>query len=161
MSKVEAKLAGLGLTLPPPLKVPPGLVLPFPWINVRGSRVFISGHGPQEPDGSFAAPFGQVGDTVSIEDAKLLARKTGLSILGSLKRELGDLDRITGWCRVFGMVNTAPGFDKQPLVINGFSELILEIFGAEIGRHARSAVGMAGLPLNIAVEIEAEVTIGP
>lgn len=161
MSKVEEKLAAMGVSLPPPLKVPAGMVLPFPWVCVRGSRVFVSGHGPQDPDGSFAGPFGQVGGAVSIDEATLLARKTGLSILGSLKRELGDLDRITGWCRVFGMVNTAPGFDKQPLVINGFSELILEAFGSEIGRHARSAVGMAGLPVNIAVEIEAEAMIGP
>lgn len=161
MSKVEDKLAAMGVSLPPPLKVPPGLVLPFPWVSVRGSRAFVSGHGPQDPDGSFAGPFGQVGGAVSIDEATLLARKTGFSILGSLKRELGDLDRITGWCRVFGMVNTAPGFDKQPLVINGFSELILEAFGPEIGRHARSAVGMAGLPVNIAVEIEAEVMITP
>ncbi|MCZ6840430.1 MAG: RidA family protein, partial [Alphaproteobacteria bacterium] len=86
-------------------------------------------------------------------------RKSAVSMLASLQRELGDLDRITAWNRVFGMVNTAPGFDQQPLVINGFSELIIEIFGPEIGRHARSAIGMAGLPFNMAVEIEAHLTI--
>ena len=87
------------------------------------------------------------------------AKLTGLSILGSLQSELGDLDRITAWLRVFGMVNSAPGFVDQPTVINGFSELILELFGPEIGRHARSAVGMAELPFGIPVEIEAEVAI--
>ena len=80
-------------------------------------------------------------------------------MLGSLKRALGDLDRVVAWLRVFGMVNTAPGFDKQPNVINGFSDLILELYGAEAGDHARSAVGMAGLPVGAPVEIEAEVEI--
>jgi len=80
-------------------------------------------------------------------------------MLGSLQRELGTLDRITGWLRVFGMVNSAPGFDQQPTVINGFSEVILDVFGADVGRHARSAVGVAALPFGIPVEVEAEVSI--
>ncbi|MGI9378245.1 MAG: RidA family protein [Methyloligellaceae bacterium] len=159
MSRIEKKLDELRLVLPPELKLPPGVVLPFPWVSVRGNRVFVSGHGPQEADGSMSAPTGQVGSEVSIEEARELARKTALSMLGSLKRELGDLDCILAWNRVFGMVNSAQGFDKQPLVINGFSELILDIFGSEIGRHARSAVGMAGLPFGIPVEIEAEIEI--
>jgi enamine deaminase RidA (YjgF/YER057c/UK114 family) len=159
MSKVEAKLKELGLTLPPPMKVPDGVVLPFPWINVRGDRVFVSGHGPQNPDGSLAGPFGKVGAEVTPEQANEIAGKVGLSILGSLQRELGDLDRIAGWARVFGMVNSAPGFDRHPAVINGFSGLILAAFGPIVGRHARSAIGVAALPFNIAVEIEAEVLL--
>ena len=79
--------------------------------------------------------------------------------LGSLQRELGDLDRIGGWVRVFGMVNSTPGFDRHPAVINGFSDLILAVFGLETGRQARSAIGVAGLPFDIAVEIEAEVVL--
>ncbi|WP_230532144.1 RidA family protein [Microvirga roseola] len=157
--KAEARLKELGLLLPKPLQTPPGIVLPFPWVHVRGDRAFVSGHGPQDADGSLAGPFGKVGDTISIEQGREIARKVGLSMLGSLKRELGSLDRITGWCRVFGMVNCAPGFDRPPTVINGFSELILDVFGPEIGRHARSAIGVAGLPFNIAVEVEAEVAI--
>ena len=159
MSRVEAKLKELGLTLPPPMKVPDGVVLPFPWINVRGDRVFVSGHGPQNPDGSLAWPCGKVGAEVTPEQANEIARKVGLSILGSLQRELGDLDRIAGWARVFGMVNSAPGFDRHPAVINGFSDLILAAFGPIVGRHARSAIGVAALPFNIAVEIEAEVLL--
>jgi len=89
----------------------------------------------------------------------LAARLTALSILGSLQRKLGDLDRITAWVRVFGMVNSAPGFNSQPSVINGCSDLIRELFGAEVGAHCRSAVGMAELPFNIPVEIEGEVEI--
>jgi enamine deaminase RidA (YjgF/YER057c/UK114 family) len=100
-----------------------------------------------------------VGRDVSLEQAYAAARLTGLAILGSLKRELGDLDRITAWSRVFGMVNSAPGFNKQPAVINGFTDLILQVFGAETGAHARSAVGMAELPFNIPVEIEGEVEL--
>ncbi|WP_284736094.1 RidA family protein [Dongia deserti] len=159
MSRIEAKLKELGLTLPPPMQVPGGMALPFPWINVRGDRVIISGHGPQNPDGSLAGPFGKVGAEVSLEQAQEVARKVGLSILGSLQRELGDLDRIAGWARVFGMVNSAPKFDRHPAVINGFSDLILAVFGPEIGRHARSAIGVAGLPFNIAVEIEGEALL--
>ena len=159
MGSIEAKLDSLGLVLPEPIKVPPGVVLPFPFVSIRGDRVLISGHGPQDTDGSLAGPFGQVGGEVSVDDAYGLARKVALSMLGSLKRELGDLDRITAWHRAFGMVNSAPGFDRHPAVINGFSELILEIFGPEVGRHTRSAVGMAGLPFNMAVEIEAEAAI--
>ena len=160
MSSVAAKLESLGLVLPQPLKVPEGVTLSFPWVSVRGERVFVSGHLPQNPDGSLAGPFGKVGAEVSVEEAKELARKTGLAILGSLARELGELDRITAWGRVFGMVNSAPGFDQHPAVINGFSELILEVFGAEVGRHTRSAVGLAALPFRMAVEVEAEVLIG-
>jgi enamine deaminase RidA (YjgF/YER057c/UK114 family) len=89
----------------------------------------------------------------------LAARLTGLAILGSLKRELGDLDRVASWVRIFGMVNSAPGFNKQPAVINGFTDLIIEVFGPDRGAHARSAVGMGELPFNIPVEIEGEVLL--
>ncbi len=157
--RVEAKLEELGLALPDPPKTPPGLVLPFSWVRVRGGRAYVSGHVPLNPDGSFAEPFGKVGAEVSEEEAYEAARLTALAILGNLKRALGDLDRVAAWLRVFGMVNSAPGFDRQPNVINGFSDLILELYGPEIGDHARSAVGMAGLPLGMPVEVEAEVEV--
>ena len=157
MARIEERLTALGIMLPPPMKLP--VTLPFAWVNVRGDRAFVSGHGPQDEDGSVPGPFGAVGNDVSLEDAKLLARKTALSMLGSLKRELGDLDRIAGWCRVHGMIQCAPGFTDMPLVMNGFSELILSVFGEGIGRHARTAVGVASLPMNLAIEIEAEVMI--
>jgi enamine deaminase RidA (YjgF/YER057c/UK114 family) len=157
--KVEAKLEELGLVLPEPIKVPPGLVLPFAWVRVRGDRAYISGHGPLNPDGSLSDPLGKLGAEVTEEQGYEAARLTALSILGDLKRALGDLDRITAWLRVFGMVNSAPGFVRQPNVINGFSDLILELYGPQAGDHARSAVGMAELPLGMPVEIEAEVEI--
>jgi enamine deaminase RidA (YjgF/YER057c/UK114 family) len=157
--KVEAKLDELGLVLPGPMQAPAGVRLPFAFARVHEQRVYISGHGPQAPDGSLALPLGKVGAEVSPEQGYEAARLTGLSILGTLKRELGDLDRVTGWLRVFGMVNSAPGFTGQPAVINGFSDLILELYGPEAGGHTRSAVGMAELPFGIPVEIEAEAAI--
>lgn len=159
MAKVEERLSALGLVLPLPLQTPPGVILPFQFVRVTGSRAFIAGHGPTNADGSLAAPLGKVGGDVTLEQAHAAARLTALAILGSLKRELGDLDRIVAWNRVFGMVNSAPGFNRQPAVINGFSDLILEVFGHTIGAHSRSAVGMAELPFDIPVEIEGEVEL--
>ena len=112
---------------------------------------------PTNAEGSLALPLGKVGREVTPEQAYASARLTALAILGSLKRGLGDLDRICAWNRVFGMVSLAPGFNRQPGVINGFSDLIIEVFGSSIGAHSRSAVGMAELPFDIPVEIEAEV----
>jgi enamine deaminase RidA (YjgF/YER057c/UK114 family) len=156
---VEERLRGLGLVLPEPIKPPPGVVLPFQFVRVLGKRAFISGHGPQNADGSIAAPLGKLGRELSVEQGYAAARLTALSILGSLKRSLGELDRVAAWGRVFGMVNSAAGFDRQPSVINGFSDLIIELYGPEAGSHARSAVGMAELPFDIPVEIEAEVEL--
>jgi enamine deaminase RidA (YjgF/YER057c/UK114 family) len=157
--QIEARLAALGLTLPAPLQPPAGLVVPFTWVRVQGDRAIVAGHGPLQPDGSLAGPFGKVGAEVSEAEAVAAARRVALAVLGSLQRALGDLDRVTAWLRVFGMVNSAPGFVRQPHVINGFSDLIVELYGPEIGTHARSAVGLAELPFNIPVEIEAEVAI--
>ncbi len=130
--------------------------LPFAPVRVSGHRAFIAGHGPTNPDGSLAGPFGKVPDEVSIEQAQASARLVALSMLGDLQRAIGDLDRVTAWVRVFGMVNARPDFTRHPEVINGCSDLLLELFG-EAGQHARSAVGLASLPFNIPVEIEAEV----
>ena len=159
MARIEEKLRALGLALPPPLKPPSGVVLPFQFVRVVGRRALIAGHGPQDPDGSVAQPRGKVGRDITVEQGYHAARLTALAILGSLQRALGDLDRIRAWTRVFGMVNSAPGFNRQPSVINGFSDLILELFGPEIGAHSRSAVGMAELPFDIPVEIEGEVEL--
>ena len=153
--QIERRLAELGLVLPPPVPVE----LPFPWVRVHGDRAYVSGHGPLLPDGALAGPFGKVGGDLTLEEGYQAARLTALAILGSLQRALGDLDRVTAWLKVLGMVNVAPGFNQTPAVINGFSDLILELWGEEAGQHARSAVGMAALPFDIPVEIEAEVEI--
>jgi enamine deaminase RidA (YjgF/YER057c/UK114 family) len=156
---VEARIAALGLTLPPPIVVSPAIRLPFAFVRVAGNRAYVAGHAPQGPDGRVARPLGKVGTDLTAEQGYEAARLTALSILGSLQRALGDLDRVTRWLRVFGMVNAAPGFNDLPTVINGFSDVILEIYGPERGLHSRSAVGMAELPFDIPVEIEAEVEI--
>ena len=156
---IEDKLEEMGLGLPDAVKVPPDVRLPFAFVRVHGNRAYISGHGPQNPDGSVAHPRGKVGEDLTLEEGYQAARLTALSILSSLQRELGSLDRVSAWLRVFGMVNAAPGFNQLPQVINGFSDLILELYGPERGAHARSAVGLAELPFGIPVEIEAEVEI--
>ncbi len=156
--RIEAKLEAMGLVLPEAFKVPAGLQLPFAWVRVRGNRAYIAGHVPQNPDGSLAEPLGQVGAEVTAEQGYQAARLVALAHLGSLKRALGDLDRVTAWLRVFAMVNAAPGFSQTPLVTNGYSDLILELYGTEVGTHARSSIGMH-LPLNAPVNCEAEVEI--
>ena len=159
MARIEDRLASLGLELPPAITPPPGVVLPFAFVRLVGTRALVSGHGPQNADGSIAAPLGKLGRDLTVEQGYLAARLTALSILGSLRRVLGDLDRVSAWVRVFGMVNSAPGFHAQPSVINGFSDLILELYGPVIGAHSRSAVGLAELPFDIPVEIECEVEV--
>ena len=157
MARIESRLARMGLVLPLPLVPPGGIELPFRPVRVVGRRAIVSGHGPLAPDGTVARPLGKVGGELSLEQGQVASRLTGLAMLASLQRELGDLDRITAWTRVFGMVNATPEFERHPAVLNGFSDLVLELFGPEIGAHARSAVGMSSLPFQIPVEIEAEI----
>lgn len=157
--EIEKRLEALGLALPDAMQGPPGLRLPFVTVRVWEGRAYIAGHVALKADGTVSDVRGKVGDAISVEQGYESARQTALAILGSLKRALGDLDRVTAWLRVFGMVNVAPGFNVPPAVINGFSDLILELYGEEAGRHARSAIGVAVLPFDMPVEIEAEVAI--
>jgi len=144
----EARIKELGLTLPQPPK-PLGNYVP----GVRvGNLLFLSGHGPLRVDGAPTAR-GKVGRDLSIEDGYKVAREVGINLLGSTRMLLGSLDKVKRVVKVLGMVNSAEGFGDQPKVINGFSDLMVEVFG-ENGRHARSAVGMAELPMGIPVEIE-------
>lgn len=148
----EQKLRELGLSLPPP---------PSPAANyvtaVRsGSMVFLAGHGPRRPDGSYIA--GKVGRDLTVEQAYEAARQVGLNLLASLKASIGDLGKVKRVVKVLGMVNADPSFTEHPRVINGCSDLFVAVFG-ERGRHARSAVGMGSLPFNIPVEIEAIVEV--
>ena len=158
--QIEAMLQALGLVLPAAPKAPPGIKISFAWTRIRGNRMYLSGHSPQAADGSFVGPFGKVPTAVSLEAAQEAARVTALSMLASIKRELGDLDRVTAWLMVYGMVNAEPGYAQTTNVINGFSELVVELYGQEVGQHARIAVGMVALPLNNAVTIAAEVEFG-
>ena len=159
MTTPEQKLIELGYELPKPITVPENLHLPFAFINTRGENVFISGHPRHSAGGVINGPYGKVGKDLTLEEANQTAKEIGLSVLSNLKKEIGELSRVKSWCRVFGMVNSTPEFDQQHLVINGFSDLIINIFGDDIGQHARSAIGVAGLPMNFAIEIEAEIKI--
>jgi enamine deaminase RidA (YjgF/YER057c/UK114 family) len=144
----ESRIKELGLTLPQPPK-PLGNYVP----GVRvGNLLFLSGHGPVRVNGVPTAR-GKVGRDLSIEDGYKVAREVGINLLGSAKTLLGSLDKVKRVVKVLGMVNSAEGFGDQPKVINGFSDLMVEVFG-DNGRHARSAVGMAELPMGIPVEIE-------
>ena len=155
----DEKIQELNLILPEPIKLPPNIEMQFSWVRISGNRVFISGHIALNADGSVSEVTGKVGGEVTVEQGYEAARQTGLAILSSLKRELGTLNKINAWLRVFVIVNVDPGFVKTPLVIYGLSDLILDVFGKEIGNHSRSAVGMAELPFGAPVEIEAEVEI--
>jgi enamine deaminase RidA (YjgF/YER057c/UK114 family) len=157
MGRVEERLAELGLELPRPFAAPAGVEFRFDLVRISGDVAYVSGHGPV--DGSETRMQGKVGSELTVEQGYDAARLTGLSILASLKAELGELDRVTGWLKALGLVNCAPGFNATPAVINGFSELILELWGDE-GRHARSAIGAAELPFDWPVEIEAVVAVG-
>ncbi len=156
---IENKLAAMGLALPPAVQAPPGVSLPFSFVRVYGGIAYISGHGPQNADGSIAGPFGKLGAEISVAQGYAAARAVALSMLGSLKRELGDLDRVRAWLHLHGMVNCTADFAQQPAVINGCSDLILALYGSERGAHSRSAVGMAALPFAMPVEIEGRVAI--
>ena len=158
---VEQSLIDAGISLPQPMRVPPGVTLSFPWVRIVGARALISGHGPLQANGSLLEPLGKVGDTVTEAQAYVAARAATLAMLSSLKSALGDLDRIQCWVRIFGMVNAAPGFNRFPPILDGCTDLLLQVFGRDRGLHARSAIGVAGLPFDIPVEIEGEVLIDP
>jgi enamine deaminase RidA (YjgF/YER057c/UK114 family) len=135
MARIEAKLMEMGLTLPQALQMPANvnMSLPFAWVRVSGTRAFVSGHVPLNLDGTIAQPVGKVGAEVSPDEGYAAARLVALAQLASLQKALGDLDRITAWVRVFAMINVAPGFDQMPRIANGFSDLILELFGPDVG----------------------------
>ena len=156
MSAIEDRLARLELELPAPLVAPPDVRLPFELVRVHGDLAYVSGHGPFDGDRQLFS--GRVGAEVSVEQAYDAARATGLSMLASLRQALGDLDRVTGWVRALGFVNCAPGFTATPAAINGFSDLILSLWG-DAGRHARSAIGASELPFGMPVEVEAVVAL--
>lgn len=145
---IESHLAKLGIHLPP--TPPPGGI--YHPVVIMGNALYVSGQPPLRQDGSLIT--GVVGKDLTVEEAKAAARQTGLTMLATIKSQIGDLDMIKRLIKTLGMVNCEPGFNSQPQVINGFSELMVELLGDKHGKGARSAVGMI-LPNNMAVEIEA------
>ena len=152
MSKIDARIDELGLTLPAPME-PPGN---FKLVNVHDGLAYVAGHAPIS--GSTVLIQGAVGSELTLEEGYEAARLVGLSIIASLKRELGDLDRVVRWMRAVGYVQSAPGFHDNAKVVNGFSDLVVEIWG-EAGRHARSAPGQGPSPLNVPVIVDAIVAV--
>lgn len=148
----ESRLAQLGIELPRAPR-PAANYLTFTRV---GDQAWTSGHGPYLPDGSLMT--GRLPDEVSLDHGVAAARLTGLNLLATLREQLGSLDRVARVLKVFGMVNSAPGFAGQPEVINGCSDLLVDVFG-DAGRHVRSAVGLASLPRHISVEIELVVEL--
>jgi enamine deaminase RidA (YjgF/YER057c/UK114 family) len=144
----DLRIIELGLELPPAPK-PAGVYKP---VLVVDKFLYVSGQGPIKSDGSLMT--GRLGAGMDREEGKLAARQVGLTMLSTIKTHFGELNKIKRIIKVFGMVNSAPGFDQQPAVINGFSELMADVFGQEDGIGVRSAVGMI-LPSNIPVEVEA------
>jgi enamine deaminase RidA (YjgF/YER057c/UK114 family) len=153
VSKVEQRLRDLGLQLPSP----PRAVANYVGAVRSGNLVFVSGHGPFR-DGQFVY-IGKLGRELDTKAGYEAARVVMLNCLASLKSEIGDLDKVTRIVKLLGMVNSAPDFGEQPYVINGASDLLTEIFGEDVGKHARSAVGLGALPFGISVEIEMIVEI--
>jgi len=145
----EARLAELNLRLPP-LPKPGGVYKP---VVVAGGMAYVSGHVSRDAGGQLIT--GKVGEDLTMEQGKAAAREVALAILASLRAELGSLDRVKRLVKSLGMVNAAADFTQHPLVINGYSELMAEVFGPDAGVGARSAIGMGSLPGNVAVEIEA------
>jgi enamine deaminase RidA (YjgF/YER057c/UK114 family) len=144
----ELRIKELGLELPPAPK-PMGVYKP---VVVTGNYLYVSGQGPLKPDGTLIK--GKVGKELTMEEGKVAARQVGLAMLSTIKANIGDLNKIKRLVKVLGMVNSTPDFDQHPAVINGFSQLMADVFGEDNGIGVRSAVGMI-LPGNIAVEIEA------
>jgi enamine deaminase RidA (YjgF/YER057c/UK114 family) len=144
----EARLAALRLTLPPP----PKPIATYATVVRHGDLLYTAGHGPLKPDGGFV--IGKLGATLDVAAGREAARLTGLALLASIRAHLGSLDRVTRMIKVLGIVNATPEFGDHPQVINGFSDLMVDIFG-DAAIAARSAIGTSSLPIGIAVEIEA------
>jgi enamine deaminase RidA (YjgF/YER057c/UK114 family) len=153
----DDRLVELGLELPPPVELPAGMRAAFIPARRSGELLFLSGSGPLR--GAEVVHRGKLGVDLDVEEGYAAARLTGLNLLATIRAELGALDAVARWVKVLGMVNSGPGFDRQPAVIDGFSHLIVDVYGEERGAHARSAVGMAELPFGIPVEIEAIVEL--
>ena len=146
----EERVRRLGIKL----RTPTQPTAPFALAVRVDNMLYLSGHGPRKPDGTSFVE-GQVGKVLTVEEAKAAARLTAIDMLSSMRAELGSLDRVVRLVKTTGMVNSGAGFKEHPQVINGFSELMINVFGPKMGKGARSAVGMSGLPFDIAVEIEA------
>jgi enamine deaminase RidA (YjgF/YER057c/UK114 family) len=155
----ETRIAERGLVLPPEPKLPAGVAIPFQWVRVVDDRCLISGHGALDADGAPAGPFGRVPSEVALEAAQGSAHSAALAALAAIRRSIGSLDRIAAWLVVNGFVNADDGYPHTTAVLNPVSELIVDLFGPEVGAHARTAIGVRALPMNLPVVFSAEVLL--
>lgn len=158
MSGVNGRLEALGLRLPPDPVVPPGVELPFAWVRVHGPRVLVSGHGALGEDGKPLGPFGRVPGQVPLAAAQSSAASAVRTLVASLRRDVGDLDRLE-WLSLQCFVNADPGYPWTTLVANAASELILDLFGRDRGSHARTAPGVSALPFDLPVILAGELVL--
>ena len=158
-NEIRERLAARALSLPRPWQFPPDARIPSTLVRVVDSHAWVSGHVPLAADGTIAEPRGKVGAEVDLETAQTAGIRTLLAILASVDAALGGFERIRAWDRLFCMVNTAPDFDAYTTVFNPTSQLLLDLFGEAAGRHSRAAIGVAGLPWNVPVEILADLEL--
>lgn len=154
----ERRLIDLGLKLPAEPVAPPEVRIAFEWVRVVGDRCMLSGHGALGVNGVPTGPFGKVPTAVTLADAQASARLAGLAMLSALRRSIGTLDRVRAWLVVNGFVNADEGYAQTTAVLDPVSDLLVDVFGAQ-GRHARTAIGVAALPLNLPVVVSAEVLV--
>jgi enamine deaminase RidA (YjgF/YER057c/UK114 family) len=155
---IRDSLGELGLTLPPAQVVPEGMTLTYRRLVRWGDVVYVAGHGPTWGDG-WGSPLGKVGQEVSIEEGVAAAELTALNVLATIERELGNLDQVACWLKINGYVNAVPGFTEQARVVNGFSDLILKLYGLD-KLSARTSVGVPDLPFGMPVEVDAVLAWG-
>jgi enamine deaminase RidA (YjgF/YER057c/UK114 family) len=155
---IRDSLAELGLVLPPPQVVPEGMTLTYRRLVRWGDVVYIAGHGPTWGEG-WGAPLGKVGQEVSVEEGVAAAELTALNVLATIERELGNLEQVACWLKINGYVNAVPGFTEQARVVNGFSDLILKLYGLD-KLSARTSVGVPDLPFGMPVEVDAVLAWG-
>lgn len=155
--EIAARLAEHGLTIPPPQVVPPGVRLTYKRLVRWEGIAYIAGHGPTY-GGGWGSPLGQVGRAVTVEQAVAAAELTALNVLGTIERELGSLDAVACWLKINGYVNAVEGFTEHATVINGFSDLIVDLYGDD-RLAARTSVGVPHLPFDMPVEIDAVVAV--
>jgi enamine deaminase RidA (YjgF/YER057c/UK114 family) len=154
----DERVSALGLQLPGAPQLPPHISIPFEWVRIVGNRCVVSGHGALTPGGAPMGPFGKVPTEVSLEEAQSSALSAGLSMLAAIRRAVGTLDRASQWVIVNGFVNAEPGYDQTTAVLNPVSDLLIEVFG-DSGRHARTAIGVVALPMNLPVIVSAELLL--
>lgn len=152
-SRVAGRLSSLGLEIPPAQVVPAGVRLTYNRLARFGDVVYVAGHGPTHGDG-WGSPLGKVGSEVTVAEAVEAARLTALNVLGTIERELGDLDSVSHWLKINGYVNAVDGFTEHATVINGFSDLVVDLYGRD-ALGARTSIGVPHLPFDMPVEVDA------